>query len=66
MPGFDHGFNLGYGRRYTDADPCCPLVRAVDADTRRLAQPDLLLHCVIFEPSKVQVVHEALLEKMSR
>ena len=34
-PGFDYGFNLGYGRRYTDAVPALAAVRdALDEDTR--------------------------------
>jgi putative hydrolases of HD superfamily len=37
-PEFDHGFNLGYGRRYTDADPILARLRElVDQDTARLA-----------------------------
>ena len=37
-PGFDYAFNLGYGRRYTDAEPLLAQLRAiVDEDTRRRA-----------------------------
>lgn len=37
-PDFDHGFNLGYGRRYTDAIPVLATLRErVDLDTARLA-----------------------------
>lgn len=33
---FDYGFNLGYGRRYTDASPLFQALRAqIDADTQR-------------------------------
>ncbi|WP_175816031.1 HD domain-containing protein [Burkholderia diffusa] len=35
-PDFDYAFNLGYGRRYTDAVPLFSTIRAiVDADTQR-------------------------------
>ncbi|MBN6731574.1 HD domain-containing protein [Burkholderia multivorans] len=35
-PDFDYAFNLGYGRRYTDAAPLFSAIRAiVDADTQR-------------------------------
>lgn len=35
-PDFDYAFNLGYGRRYTDAAPLFSTIRAiVDADTQR-------------------------------
>ena len=35
-PDFDYAFNLGYGRRYTDATPLFGAIRAiVDADTQR-------------------------------
>lgn len=34
-PGFDYGFNLGYGQRYTAAHPVTAAIRAVlDRDTR--------------------------------
>jgi putative hydrolase of HD superfamily len=37
-PGFDYRFNLGYGRRYTDADPRLAALRALlDAETVRRA-----------------------------
>lgn len=40
-PGFDHVFNLGYGRRYTDGDPILAGLRArLDRDTARLAGSD--------------------------
>jgi putative hydrolase of HD superfamily len=36
--GFDYAFNLGYGRRHTDAHPLVAALRApVDAETARLA-----------------------------
>ena len=35
-PDFDYAFNLGYGRRYTDATPLFSAIRdIVDADTQR-------------------------------
>lgn len=38
-PDFDHGFNLGYGRRYTDSDPVLARLRErVDQDTARRAR----------------------------
>jgi 5'-deoxynucleotidase YfbR-like HD superfamily hydrolase len=38
-PDFDHGFNLGYGRRFTAAPPVIARLRAVlDAETERLAR----------------------------
>jgi putative hydrolase of HD superfamily len=37
-PGFDYAFNLGYGRKHTDAEPLMAAIRElVDADTRRRA-----------------------------
>jgi putative hydrolase of HD superfamily len=37
-PGFDYTFNLGYGRRYTDATPFLASLRAVlDEETRKRA-----------------------------
>ena len=37
-PGFDHGFNLGYGRARTDAQPLTRALRApLDDETRALA-----------------------------
>ena len=37
-PGFDHAFNLGYGRAWTDAHPLVAALRApIDAETARLA-----------------------------
>jgi putative hydrolase of HD superfamily len=39
-PGFDHGFNLGYGRRATDAHPLLAAIReSLDAGTRALTLP---------------------------
>lgn len=41
-PGFDHGFNLGYGRERTDAHPLLRAIReAADAATRARMQPAL-------------------------
>jgi putative hydrolase of HD superfamily len=38
-PGFDHGFNLGYGRAHTDRHPVIAALRApLDAETARLAR----------------------------
>jgi putative hydrolase of HD superfamily len=37
-PGFNYGFNLGYGRAHTDAHPLVAALRApIDAETARLA-----------------------------
>jgi putative hydrolase of HD superfamily len=37
-PGFDYGFNLGYGRTHTDAHPVTAALREpIDAETARLA-----------------------------
>ncbi len=38
-PGFDYAFNLGYGQRYTDANPVMAALRArLDEETARLAR----------------------------
>jgi putative hydrolase of HD superfamily len=38
-PDFDYAFNLGYGQRYTDADPVLTALRArLDEETARLAR----------------------------
>ncbi|WP_193099989.1 HD domain-containing protein [Burkholderia sp. Z1] len=40
-PDFDYAFNLGYGRRYTDAAPLFSAIRdIVDADTQRRIDAD--------------------------